>query len=99
VLVERKKKPTNKERKTNMKNNLTNTEKTWRVGEDCYGIELLNLTQRHEVHNLKTYGYTLYNVTPTGNALLSVRSASGHTDVCVFPNGKLDFTHTHYNRD
>ena len=72
---------------------LTNTERLWRVGEDCYGIDLLNMTQRHEVHNLKTIGYTLYNVTPTGNALMSVHATSGSTYVCVFPNGKLDITH------
>jgi hypothetical protein len=80
-----------------MNKNLTNTERTWRVSEDCYGIELLNLTQRHEVHNLKTYGYTLDNVTPTGNALLSVSGANGGTSVCVFPSGKLDITHWNRN--
>lgn len=80
-----------------MKNNLTNTEKTWRVGEDCYGLDLLNLRQRHEVHNLKTYGYILDNVTPTGNALLTIQGASGWTNACVFPNGKVDLTH--FNKD
>jgi hypothetical protein len=80
-----------------MTNNLTNTERTWRVSEDCYGIELLNPTQRHKVHNLKTYGYILTNVTPTGNALLTIQGASGWTDACVFPSG--EFFLTHFNND
>jgi hypothetical protein len=87
----------NKAENTRAKLGLTNTERTWRVSEYCYGIELLNMTQRHEVHNLKTLGYILDNVTPSGNALMSVNGANGYTSVCVFPSGKLDITHSNKN--
>jgi hypothetical protein len=72
---------------------LTNTERIWRVSPDCQGMDLLNLKQRHEVHNLKTYGFTLYNVTPCGNALLLGHGCNGHTEAAVFQNGKTEYWH------
>jgi hypothetical protein len=86
-----------KAQKTSAKLGLTITERTWRVSEDCYGLDLLNMTQRHEIHNLKVSGYTLYNVTPSGNALLSIYGTNGNTQACVFPDGKLDLTHFNNN--
>jgi len=72
---------------------LTNTEKTWRVGDNCYGLELLNLTQRHEIHNLKTSGFILENVTPSGVALLTLHTSNGWTSVSIFPNGERHTIH------
>jgi hypothetical protein len=76
-----------------MKNTLTNTERTWRVSPDCEGIELLNMKQRDVIHNLKTYFFRLYNVTPSGNALLIVNGCNGHTEAAVFPSGKTEYWH------
>ena len=73
--------------------NLTNTELTWRVGRDCYGLELLTMKQRNEIHNLKTKGYTLENVTPSGVALMTIHGNGGYTDASVFPDGAAKLTH------
>jgi uncharacterized protein YerC len=86
-------KHTHNAEKTTAKLCLTNTEKTWRVGRDCFGIELLSMSQRHEVHNLKTIGYTLQNVTPTGNALLSIHGSNGYTQACISSSGEVSFSH------
>jgi hypothetical protein len=73
-----------------MKNHtLTETEKTWRVGENCYGLELLTMPQRNAIHNLKTYGYTLENVTPSGVALLYQYGIHGVGYREVYPSGKV----------
>lgn len=72
---------------------LTNTEKTWRVGENCYGLELLTLSQRHVVHNLKTSGFILDNVTPSGFALLTGHGPNCTTLVDVSPEGKSSYLH------
>jgi len=76
-----------------MKNTLTNTEKSWRVEENCYGLELLNMKQRNEIHNLKVIGYILNNVTPSGVALLTIHGSNGYTNACVDKNGVVTLTH------
>jgi hypothetical protein len=76
-----------------MKNTLTNTERSWRVDKNCYGLDLLNTKQRNEVHNLKTIGYILNNVTPTGVALLTIHGANGYTNASVNKAGSVSFVH------
>lgn len=76
-----------------MKNTLTNTEKSWRVDQNCYGLELLNMKQRNEIHNLKAIGYILNNVTPAGLALLTIHGANGYTNACVDKTAAVTLTH------
>jgi hypothetical protein len=77
-----------------MKFELTNTEKTWRVGADCYGLELLTLKQRNAIHNLKAKGWTLENVTPSGIALLWVSGSTGTSGASVLRDGHAEFYHS-----
>lgn len=75
------------------KTELTNTELNWRVEDNCCGLELLNISQRHEVHNLKTAGYILNNVTPSGVALLTIHGVNGYTNASVNKAGSISFVH------
>jgi len=76
-----------------MKNTLTNTERSWRVDQNCYGLELLNMKQRNEIHNLKAIGYILNNVTPSGLALLTIHGSNGYTNASVDKNAVVNLTH------
>jgi hypothetical protein len=51
------------------------------------------MKQRNEIHNLKTKGYTLENVTPSGVALMTIHGNGGYTDASVFPDGVVKLTH------
>ena len=72
---------------------LTNTEKTWRVGQNCYGLDLLTISQRHMIHNLKTSGFILDNVTPSGFALMTGYGQNCVTMVDISPTGKATYSH------
>lgn len=75
-----------------MKNHtLTETEKSWRVGGNCYGLELLTMPQRNAIHNLKTHGFILENVTPSGVALLYQYGIHGVGYREVWPTGKVTY--------
>ena len=82
-----------KAKKTKAQDGLTETERTWMVSPHCEGLELLNPAQRNEIHNLKTKGYTLENVTPSGNAMLKIHSDKGWTDASVLPSGEVLLHH------
>jgi hypothetical protein len=72
---------------------LTNTELNWRVENNSQGLELLNMKQRHKVHNLKTAGYILNNVTPSGVALLTIHGINGYTNASVNKAAGVSFVH------
>lgn len=78
------------------KTKLTSTELNWRVESNSYGLELLNMKQRHKVHNLKTAGYILNNVTPSGVALLTIHGVNGYTNASVNKAGSV--SHVHFDR-
>jgi hypothetical protein len=69
---------------------LTETEKTWRVGRNCYGMDLLTMRQRDQIHDMKTRCWILENVTPSGVALMYQHGADGCGYAEIYPNGKIE---------